>query len=368
MAERLELGQTREAQPNMGLADEILFQPGTVYGGLSKGDELNPYYTGADDLISQGSSQYGITPWEQLWGQSGELLDPNALLRSLNAASVFGQSPTTVGDARSQYGGSQQGAFQYQPFQPGYTDTKTAGGDVLSQVLAQMAQGGLGSGYYGAQNQALQGGADPNLVNWLGGINDFNASINDPRERFFDPNALTLGSGSFGGIDLGATDLNALNAWSQQNYGTDLQTLAELGTGLAGARNEFMQDPSAFWNPQSGSFSQLTLPGLTEQESADRMSAYEYAYGNLQGEIQGQRDRDYLSQWNQALGMDPELMRTAAGQYLAGSGNMAQGLLGQAGQMIQAPTDYSALFQYGIAPDLANQALSQLGLQGNLYG
>ena len=342
MAERLELGAERYSGPNMGLAEDLLFQPGTVQGSLQKGDELNPYYQGADELVSGGSNQYGLTAWDDLWGSGGQLLDSDAFLRSMNAASVFGQAPMTLGDAqRSPYlGANQQGGLDY---------------------------GDLGTAYWGAGRSALDAGADQSLVSWLQGINDFGATPNDPRERFFDPNSLTLGAGDFGGMDLANATQDDLNAWAQENYGIDLVGLAGMGTGLAGARNEFMQDPNTLWNEQTGSFDTLSLPGIQDEEAAARMSAYETALANLQSQNVQQRSMDYSDQFNSALMSNPEMMRTGAGQWLGGGGAQALGLQQLAGQRIQGPTDYSTLFQYGLAPDLANQALSQLGIQTGGY-
>jgi len=343
MAERLELGQPRYNEFNMGLAEDTLFNAdtGSVYGSLQKGDESNPYMMGADQLLQQGSQQYGLTGWEDLWGSGGELLRPDALLRSMNATSAFGMAPMTASQAQRQYGG--------------YASPN------------QLGQRGLAAGYQGAQNYATQQGMDPNLVRWLSGINDFNAKLNDPRERFFDPNTLSFGVGDFGGMDLGGATQESLNAWAQQNYGTDLLGLATMGAPLAQTRYDLMQDPTQFWDRNTGSFNVLSLPGMEDEAAAARMSAYQTAYANMQGEAQQQRDQGYSEQFNQALMSNPELMRTSYGQYLGGSGAMAQQLQGMAGQRVAPPTDYSLLYGYGISPDLANQNLAHLGLQGGLY-
>jgi hypothetical protein len=65
---------------------------------------------------------------------------------------------------------------------------------------------------------------------------------------------------------------------------------------------------------------------------------------------------------------NPEMMRTNYGQYLGGTGGLSQNLQAMAGQRVQQPTDYSSLlYGYGAAPNLANQALAHLGMQGGMY-
>ena len=380
MAERLDLNQPRYSEFSQSIADDTLFNPemGSIYGSLQKGDEANPYMMNPDELIAQGNSQYGITPWANLWGDQGQLLDQQGLLRSLNATGVFGQAPMNVGNAQRQYGSSAS-----PPQVTISLEQAMAGGPSLQSMRTmQLAalqnwqnggsgygQSGLAGGFSGAQNQALAGGADPNLVNWLGGINDFNDSINDPRERFFDPNNLSFGMQDFGGMDLGSATQDSLNAWAQQNYGTDLMGLANMGSELSGMRYDMLQDPSQYWDKNTGMLTSLSLPGMSDVDAGIKRNAYNLAYGEQQENADIARGNAYSDQMNQALLTNPELMRTGYGQYLAGTMGLSQNLASQAGQRIQQPGGYEQLlYQFGIAPQNANAALAQMGMSGGMYG
>jgi hypothetical protein len=369
MAERLELGQPRYNEFNQGLADDTLFNVdmGSVYGSLKKGDESNPYMMGADDLLSQGSKQYGLTGWEDLWGDQGQLLDQDALMRSMNATSAFGMAPMTAAEAERQY--SQYGSSA----SPGGITWEDVAYGRMPMEAWQFQQsgggyGGLNEGYSGASNYALAQGNDQNLVSWLGGINDFNDSLNDSRERFFDPNTLSFNAADFGGMDMGAATQDSLNQWAQQNYGTDLLSLAQMGSPLAQTRYDWMQNPSEGWDKNSGMLTSLSMPGMEDTEAASRMSAYNTAYGRMQQEASNARSDAYSQDINRGLMSNPEMMRTNYGQYLGGTGGLSQNLQAMAGQRVQQPTDYSSLlYGYGAAPNLANQALAHLGMQGGMY-
>lgn len=363
-AQRLELGQPRYNEFNMGLAGDTLFsqESSSVYAGLKKGDESNPYMQNIDELLSQGNRQYGMTGWDSLWGDQGQLLDYDALMRSMNAT-AFGYDPMNVDDASRKYS-----QYYSKPNYPNYPSSLDFSYSRQQDMARWMNEGsGWQQGYAGAQNRATEQGQDPNLVNWLAGINDFNRSINDSRERFFDPNNLSFSQSDWGGMDMNGATQDSLNAWAQENYGIDLRGLAGLGTELGGMRNDMMQDPSKYWDKNSRTFNTLSLPGMDDLTAASKMSAYEDAYARMQEDNASARSQAFSQNFNQQLRQNPELMRTAYGQYLGGSGGMAQNLQAMAGQRIQQPTDYSMLAGYGMAPNLANQALAQMGMQGGMY-
>lgn len=338
MAVRADLGSMmrgeRTYNPFGGLLED-LFAPGTAYGGYVK-DRPHPQMFDAERLLRGGSMEAGITPWKSLFDETGRVLDPDALLRSLNVGSVLTQAPMAEAGFQRQYGNV--------PYQvpPAMRATGTA-----PFIGAQQNQNPQTQQQYGGQGA---------LGEWLGGLTDFLG------RRHYDPNDLRYTGYSLApGVNLQNATLDDLNAWAQQQFGVDLLTLAGSSPDLLEARQSALADPSSIFDPQNpGVLTMDRIPGLNDADSAARLDAYQQAVQNLMAGSTGsmvQQGQQMLQQQQQTQ-EDPN--QTALGRYLA---NLVGGL--QASQQAQQANpqdlfDYSYLMASGLQP----YAMQRAGVGG----
>jgi hypothetical protein len=329
MAVRADLGSLMSGERNYnpfgGLMDD-LFAPGTAYGGYVKNRPHAQTYD-ASALLRGGSTDTGISPWASIFGEGGRVLDPDALLRSLNVGSTLTQRPMEEQGFQRQYGAMQTPLPQGSP-RTGYSFPPSN-----PQVLQQY------------------GGA--------GGLGEWLMSLTDSQSRrFYDPNDLRYtGYELAPGVDIRNSTLQDLNQWAQQQYGVDLFTLAGSSPELLQARQAATRDPMSIFDPQNpGVLTMDRIPGLNDADSAARLSAYQTAVQNLMGETtrgmvgQGQ---DLLQQ-NQM--QNEEANQTGLGRYLA---NLVGGLQSAQQAQQQNPADlfdYSYLMASGLQPFLMQRA------------
>lgn len=262
---------------------------------------------------AQNAVDYGIPEWDALFGDEGQVLDADALLRALNVGTLFGEYQT-LGDA---------------PYQGANT-------------------------------------GNPMLDAWLGGLNDFGLAQNDDRERYFDPNNLAFTDYDLGGIDLRGATLDDLNAWAESQYGpgVDLLTVAASNPELLAARQQAYADPSSVIDPRTGKPRLDLIPGLSEEEAALRLQGYETGLYNQQQEAQQQRQMQQQNALNALLMRDPEAMRNAQYGDLTGRQQMVAGLQGQSAAYAPQPANYEFLAMMGLAPQLTAGVMNQMRLQG----
>lgn len=333
MAERLDLqgmmSGTREANPFMPLLDEI-FAPGAGYGAFEGSGTMasrQPTFASMPDLVSQGDEDLGITAWDSLFGEGGQVLDPAALLRTLNAGQLLSERPMSQSGFLDKYGIEDPG--------------------------------GLGNRYAGVQS--AYGGArefnDADLVDWVKSIG---YGGNQSEQINFDPGNLRFGSYDLGGgVNLQDTTLDALNQWAMQNYGVDLQRLAASTNELLSTRQAWMDDPSLWFNPDDpGAIQATAIPGLMDEDQAARLQQYGEAWAQMQDEMAQRQAMGYQGLLDQALLGDAEYGRTAGGQHMLGSVGPTMGYAAPASPV----QDYSFVAAQGAFREQLAQMLAQSGL------
>lgn len=333
MAVRADLGSLMSGERNynpFGSLIEDLFKPGTAYGGYVKNRPHAQTYD-ASALLRGGSQQTGITPWASLFDGQGQVLDPDALLRSLNVGSALTQAPMEEQGFQRQYGTP--------PHQAPIGGHQTYGLEsYLRNRNAQTNQ------QYGAQSGALG--------DWLQGMTDFLG------RRHYDPNDLRYqGYQLAPGVDIRNSSLDQLNQWAQQQYGVDLFTLAGSSPELLQARQSATANPMSVFDPQNpGVLTMDRIPGLNDADSAARLSAYQTAVQNMMGET----TRGMVGQSQTALQQNQlqneEANQTGLGRYLA---SLVSGMQGAQQAQAQNPADlfdYSYLMASGLQPFLMQRA------------
>ena len=352
MAERLDLGAltsgTRQANPFAGALDEAL-QPGSVYAGFEgKPGKLStrlPVLGSMPDILNQGNANLGITAWDQLFGAGGEVLDPMALLRSLNAGQLLSERPMSQSGFNDKYGLGGDGGFSF--------DVQPRGGGAGSFLYANP------TGYRGVSSafQQARQSNDADLVDWVKSI----GLGGRPFEQInFDPGNLRFGSFDLGGgVNLQDTNLDALNQWAMANYGVDLQRLAGSTNELLETRQAWMDDPSLWFNPDDpGVLNTTAIPGLMDQDQALRMQQYQEAWRGMVEAADQQSQMAFSGLLDQALLGDSEYARTAGGQHMMGTVAPTMGYQPQ----LPTPQDYSFLAAQGLFQDQLAAALTQSGL------
>lgn len=343
MAERIDIGALTSGQRSYTPYSKLLekmFDPGTVYGGF-KNDRGQPEYYDANSLIKRGSKETGITAWEDLFGNNGrgKVLDPDALLRSLN-----------VGSALSKYPMNEQG-FQRDYGQPDMSGPIKPPGGMPSQfpmIPDNQAQ-------MGAQQEQIH---NADLRGWLQSLTDKRNS------KAYDPSGLRYQSYVLApGVDLRNSSLGDLDAWAMDKYGVDLMTLAGSSPELLDYRQSALADPSMIFDPNNPSVLKIdSIPGMNPADAGARLSAYQQAVQNMiatstQGDIQGASQ-----QVTGMFGRNEESSRTAYGQYATSLLQQMQGAE-QAAAAAPPPTfDYSYLLAQGLQPFANRRAMSMTGM------
>lgn len=339
MAERLDLqgllnGSRRENQ-FAGLLDDAL-APGSVFGGFL-GEQRTPQKVDALQTVRGGSERLGIDPWASLFdADTGQVTDVQGLLRSLNLGETLSQRPMSQWGFQQKYGLDAGRVYQdryglnpngISPYGDEYATPNNPAKDPF----------GLGAWVHGL------GANDPYSQESIAYAPEF---------RFSDTN--------LEGLDLNNATLDDLNAWAQQNYGVDALTLAASSDQLLDTRQQWTQDPSIWFDPNDPSAIQATMiPGLSAEDSALRLASYSDAYQRQQEASRLESDLAFQRMLDSASMSDPELGRSAFGQYLTQVLGPSRGYEGQLAQ----PVDTSFLYQQGIFPEQLQQALAQAGMQ-----
>lgn len=376
MAERVEFDSTFDADAfrSRAAADDYygLFDPGRVIGSMQKGDESNPDWVSGSEFLQGGG--WGLPSWDDLWGADGRAKDPTQLLLAMNAGSLFNDW-TTIRQAHDTYGG---GAYQglssgEAAYAGGGNPYAAIGMDFLDDLFGGENHSDMKNAYRNSFANALDSGVEADLLNLMMDFgkgptfNDFNSTINAWEERYIDPNNVMFKGYDLGGIDLRTATLDELNAWAEATYGpgADLLTVAASNADLLGARQDFMQNPGAWFDPSNpGQLLASTIPGLRGDIAAERLAAFETEYANRQNELAQLTQQHYADLYQNMLMSDPELMRTAEGRRAAEVGGYQQALAGQSMAMTPGPSDYSFLFGAGVAPEMVESALAQIRMQG----
>jgi len=257
-----------------------------------------------------------------MFDESGQVTDPNALLRSMNFAAVSEDPFLKRGEDRYRYGN-----------------------DPLSQWLK-----GLGN----------EGRNSPSLSGYAGnrsGLAEPMMRTTGPA-RAYDPSALRHRDFEVApGLDIRTATLDQLNAWAQENFGVDLLDYAASTPQLNETRMEWLNNPNLWFDERTpGEMAVSKIPGMSAADSALRQAQYNDAYQKFEAQSVGDPTMANL----RALMANPQLQRTG---YGAMSG-MVQPLQQQLQSYLQgtqpASPDYSFLYQYGMLPQQLSLAKRQL--------
>ena len=335
MATRLDLGELldRAKNPYAGLSGgstqdlfQGLFDPGELYTGFS-GPTNNPDTRSASNVLRKGGFA-GLPSFDSLFGPGGNVKDPLGLLKVLNAGEVLSARPRVGSAFGKRYG--------------------SADDPLINDPIANV---------YNAST------ANRDLLDWLRSLGlDRGGFLGDVA---FDPNNLRYTDFKIApGLDLRKTNRAALEKFAQDLFGVDLETLASSPTKLLESRQKYLADPSKAINQADPATLNLTrIPGLSEKTFALRLQDYSNAITNARNIIGENRTQKEAGALLDYLRSNPEGLRTAFGNYLAGTQESRVGAAEAAQAAIPPAFDYSSFYQLGLTPDLMNLAASQAALK-----
>lgn len=334
-ATRLPLGQT-QPQPDQRLLD-LLTAPGST-GAFRSPNRNNPYMD-LMGVVNRGNPNLGVGGLQSYF-QNGLLSDPQGLVRLLNVSALRPQYFTGGGGGFNPLGG---------------------------------ALGGLGGGVIGGLVGGLFGGGGSNAPNlgrasgpYAGNLNAWLDQLHQTYgfNRRYDPSSLAY-TGPQIAPDLtlqrGATSLDQLNQWAQQNYGVDFATFAAMSPNLRNTRQAYSGDPSRWFNPQAPGVAATTrIPGLGQADSALRLQQYSEAYDNMLRERAQRGAANQAGLTANALQANPALSRTAYGRSQGVQGPQQANLSNAAAGTPGANPDYSFALQQALFPMLMQQYLGTI--------
>ncbi len=328
-----------------GPSDELfdkLFAPTSGRGWRETGDGTNSKVVDIDPygLIQKGSKKYGLTAWDDLFDDSGNINDYDALLRSLN-----------FGNVTSKWLKSTQGThgFSWKP-----SDWMEQGFDGHSN--------GPPVGYNYDLSDPLQQwlynisfhGRDRGRSGWTG-----REKLDQPA-KWFDPSLLRLGMEDIQGLG----NMSELDAYLREMYGVDAATYAGSSNRLLDARAEWAANPDLWFDPSNpGALAATGIPGMSQADSAIRMGQYQDWYNQLMAEQAAYGQETYANYLAQAQMEDPYLYRTGLGGRLEQEASRQQAsaqILGAGANGPQAGYDF--LLQYALMPRMMELATRQAGM------
>jgi len=142
----------------------------------------------------------------------------------------------------------------------------------------------------------------------------------------------------------------------QELLGVDFLTFMSMGSELAQTGQDWMQDPSQWWDAQTGSVNVTGIPGLSPTDSAARLGDFNDALTQWQLDQNTRQSQLPQELYSRFLEGNPFPERTAEGQRL---GRYGQAAGVAAGAPVQQPVDQSFALQYAMLPDLINQYVRQ---------
>jgi len=267
--------------------------------------------------------KYGLTAWDDLWGEGGEITDMDALLRSMNFGSVMHSPGKRAGDAgRSGFlymGGNDTPTNPY-----GYSDPLT---EWLHGLGYQGVEGG--STWYGRDKRDIGG-------NW------------------YNPDSLWF-SGE--GMDLENATQDSLNQWAMDTYGVPLKNLAAYGPDQHETMQSWYQDPTQWWNPEMRGLDVTSIPGFSAEESGNMMEAFQSSYDTNRA-MKEQRMANAMMQL-QGRGMmaDPNMARSAEGMRLLAQAPQAMTYAQGMRRMAPSQLGYEGMMALGLEPYQTARAL-----------
>jgi len=334
-------------RPAEWLYDEM-FAPGSGYGykadpsksrrGSVMGNLMDPL-----TQVQGGADRWGLTKWSNLFGSGGEINDIDALLRSLNWGAVTSKELSRGGrgsgggyDANSAFGSVVPGTSSM------YSSDRPNPGDI------QYGEGGLDSWLYGISSHGRDRGR-----------NSLGRNKTDVPGMWFDPENLRFRQDDLQGIET----MDQLEDWAQENFGVDAQTLAASSPELLETRQSWYDDPSQFWDAETGMMDVSEIPGLVGGDSAARMESIMEKMG-LRREAEARNlSGDMQDLWENEALRNPHLGRTGVGKMLS---RVAPELMGLP-QTMSGMTPQSPGFDYGLAEAL-RPFLEDAQYRGGRYG
>lgn len=324
MAERFQFTPAGESRAPEWMLDQLL-APGSGYGytrdqGKSRGgvrsELIDPL-----GLLGTGSEQYGLTAWDDLFGEGGQIANKEALLRSLNFGNVVAQegSRGNPGD---------RGGFDWEAALAGslpgsgkFLSSHRPGPGEIAYDESNPLQAWLRDISYEGKNRGRS---------WTG------RHKTDVPGYWYDPQALRFDEQDLAGIQT----MEDLDAWAMENYGIDAQTLGAMSDDLLQTRQEWMDDPSLWWNDGMLDVTG-NIPGLQEADAQARLAGLMEEYQAREAAQQNQYAQQLL---NMATG-------AAAGNRHLGRSTYGQALAALVPEGVQSPMRRSALGQPGVGFD-----------------
>jgi len=292
-------------------------------GGLT--DPLN-----IGDLLTEGG-EYGITAWDDMFDEQGNLINEQAFRRSMNVGSVMAQDPSTGMDAGT---AGRSGLLSYGWGNESPTSPYGPGGGELEQWLHSIGYGGqeAGSTWYGRNKKDTPG-------------------------QWYNPESLGF-TGE--GMDLGSATQESLNQWAMDTYGVPLQYLAAWNPEVHETMKSWGEDESQWWNPELGGLDVTTIPGMGGLSSGNYMTAFGDSYDANIGRMGGRATTALGELQQRAMLGDPQgygrsAMGHGRGTQLALGGPYQQGMT----RMAPKPMDYSGYMAMEMAPFQQMQAMNQ---------
>lgn len=339
MAERFSsTGGNQSGAPPSWLED-YLFAPSAGYGwardeGSRRGDVTTSFIDPLN-LAKTGSSKYGLTAWDDMFGDGGQIMDMDALIRSLNFGAVTGQEGSRGFGGSS--GKSDAGATGREYFGD-FTSQFALGGNGLSPNMGELDyftddyldfrgwENGVPPGVFfgdrATSKYIKKTGKNPfksDMHEWLYDMSfkgkergsRWGRKRTDAPGYWYDPANAIVSAEDLAGID----NLNDLNQWALDEFGVDALTLAGTNQDLLAQREAFRADPSQFWS--DGRITANSIEGLHEADFALRMEGMLEEMAAREAYGAAERERAASDAFYQEALNDPHFMRTSLGQAMA---------------------------------------------------
>jgi len=334
-------------------ARQYLLQPGSGFGWQDAAGKRGVESQRIDPLgmLQSGSDQYGLTAWDDLFDDGGQITNGLDLLKAMNFGGVVGQegSRGNPGDSGSMNWGDLP--FGQDPFDPargagrngmqgGHRPTS---GDISYDPSNPMHQW-LEEMSYEGKNRGRS---------WTG------RNKRDIAGYWYDPANLRFGEEDLQGINT----RDELDAWAQENYGLDAMSLGAMSQEMLDTNQQWRDDPSQWW--QNGEFTDgvLDINGLDDATLNARLAGLYEQMDSMDANHAAEQETMASNRASQAALYNPHLMRTAQGGAMAEALPELMGQSDLLGQFNQP----NPSFDYGLTSALAPY-LQQLQLQQARYG
>ena len=318
-----------------------MFDPSLAGGFAIKGSSgTKPVNIGG--LLTKGG-EYGLTAWDDMFDEQGNLMDEQAFMRSMNLGSIMREGMKTGKGAGDESHWDPWAVPDYMGF--GSSDSPTSpyatGRHFTGRIEDPLVAWLHGLGYQGVDKG----------VNWLG------RTRKDIPGQWYNPESLWF-TGE--GMDLGSATQQSLEQWAMDNYGVGLQNLAAWNPEVHDTMKSWTADPTQWWNPDLHGLDVTNIPGMGGIASEAGMSAFAEAYEQGRQGATNRSNTALRELQQRAMMGDPQgYGRSAMGHGLGnqiGYGSaMGQGIRG----MAAPPMDYSGGMAMHMAPYQQMRALEQ---------